>query len=79
MINPTFWDHLFIHAHILAGLIARQGPNPKLRTIFARPYITRLVRAIDALAGARSMERVGGTLPLSLSTLHAIWIVERRG
>ena len=65
--------------HVIAELIASPGQNSKPSTIFARSYITYLVRGMDALNRVQSMERVGGIITLGLSTLCAIGIVERRG
>ena len=63
----------------MAELIARQGQNPKLGTIFAGPYITHLVRGMNFLDSVRSMERIGSSRPLWLATFLAIGIVEHYG
>jgi len=63
----------------VAECISRHNQHPPVGIIFARPYITRLVRGLGAMGRIRSMERVGGSTVVRIKTLLAIDLVRHHG
>lgn len=62
--------------YVVVECISHHNQHPPVGAIFAGPCITRLVRGMNALGCIRSMERVGGAIPLGIQTLRAIGLLK---
>ena len=71
-------DRILIHlGYAIASFIQHQSHDPRIVVISVDLYIIRLLRDVGVLTSTNEMERVGGSVPLSMKTLRAIGIVQR--
>ncbi|XP_039118260.1 uncharacterized protein LOC120254177 [Dioscorea cayenensis subsp. rotundata] len=64
--------------YAVAYLIWHQAQDPRVAVLFCGPYIMRLLRGLGVLTVTEEMQSVGGFVSLSMETLRAMGVVQRR-
>lgn len=73
-------ERYLIHLeHLFIEFFVHQGTFTCLGSIFARPFITHMIRGMGFITHTRAIHIVGGLKPSGMATMFSMGVVEKWG